>query len=46
MFPAITEPDFVIELDTITVMNSGMLAGGLELLPGSVFHVPPQPGSV
>ena len=42
MSPEITLPDCVIALDTITVMNSGMLLGGPELLPGSLLHVPPQ----
>jgi len=40
--PEITGPDFVIELDTITVMYAGTLFGGPELLPGSLVHVPPQ----
>ena len=34
----------VIELATITVMVRGTVAGGDGLLPGSVFHVPPQAG--
>src|SRR4051812_11701166 len=37
-----TEPFFVTELETITVMYCGMAAGGPELLPGSLVHVPPQ----
>jgi hypothetical protein len=41
-FPEITDPDFVIALATITRIVAGTLPGGLELLPGSVFHVPPQ----
>src|SRR5204863_534810 len=40
----ITEPDWVTELDAITVINCGMLLGGPELLPGLLVHVPPQAG--
>ena len=40
--PLIIGPDFVIKLETITVMSDGMLGGGPELLPGSLCHVPPQ----
>ena len=39
-----TEPDLVIELATITVMVRETVAGGGGLLPGPVFHVPPQTG--
>ena len=46
MLPAIVEPDLFIELATITVMYAGTLLGGPELLPGSLFHVPPQAGGV
>jgi hypothetical protein len=42
--PPIIGPDFVIKLETITVMSDGMLGGGPELLPGSLCHVPPQIG--
>ena len=44
MLPAIVEPDFVIELATITVMEGPILLGGWELFPGLVVHVPPQAG--
>jgi hypothetical protein len=44
MSPLIIGPDFVIELETITVMSAGTLDGGPELLPGSLSHVPPQGG--
>jgi hypothetical protein len=44
MFPLSIEPDFVIKLETITVMSSGTVSGGCELLPGSLCHVPPQSG--
>ena len=37
-----TDPFTVIELETITVMNSGTAAGGPELLPGSLVQVLPQ----
>ena len=37
-------PEFVIELVTITVICDGTLLGGSELLPGLLFHVPPQIG--
>jgi hypothetical protein len=37
-------PDFVIELDTRTVMNGGTLVGGPELLPGLLIQAPPQVG--
>src|SRR3989442_15991149 len=42
--PEIAEPDCVIELDTITAMYAGMVAGGPELLAGRVVHVPPGIG--
>lgn len=41
MSPLIIGPDFVIKLETITVMSAGTLGGGPELLPGSLCHVPP-----
>ena len=44
MLPEIIEPDLVIELETITVMKADTLAGGPELLPGSLFQVPPHAG--
>ena len=44
MSPLSIEPDFVIKLETITVMSAGTLGGGPELLPGSLCHVPPQAG--
>jgi len=37
-----TDPFTVIELETITVINSGTAAGGPELLPGPLVQVPPQ----
>lgn len=39
-------PDLVIELEAITAMNEGTVAGGFELFPGSVLQVPPQAGGV
>jgi hypothetical protein len=42
MSPEITEPFLLIELETITVMNSGSVAGGTEVLPASPVQVPPQ----
>ena len=42
--PEITAPDFVILLDTSTMMNCGTVAGGPELFPGSLFQLPPQLG--
>ena len=44
MLPLSMDPDFVIKLETITVMSAGTVAGGCELLPGSLSHVPPQVG--
>jgi hypothetical protein len=37
-----TEPFFVIELETITVMYSGIAAGSPELPPELLVQVPPQ----
>jgi hypothetical protein len=37
-----TEPDLVIELAAITLMVEATVAGGDELPPGLVFHVPPH----
>jgi hypothetical protein len=42
LLPEITEPFLLIELETITVMYSGIEAGGPELLPGLLVQVPPQ----
>jgi hypothetical protein len=42
MSPETTEPFLVTELDTITVMNSGSVAGGTEVLPASPVQLPPQ----
>ena len=42
LLPEITEPLLAIELDTITVMNSGIAAGAPALLPGSLVQVPPH----
>ena len=44
IFPLSIWPDFVIKLETITVMSAGTVAGGCELLPGLLIHVPPQVG--
>lgn len=44
MSPLIIGPDFVIKLETITVMSAGTVGGGPEVLPGSLCHVPPQGG--
>ena len=46
MLPLSVDPDFVIELETITVMSAGMVSGGFELLPGSLIHVSPQVGGL
>ncbi len=42
MLPEMTDPCFVIELDTITLMVDGSVAGGPELPPAPLVHVPPQ----
>jgi hypothetical protein len=42
MLPEMTAPDFVIELATITLIVDGSVAGGPEVMPVSVVHVPPQ----
>ena len=44
MSPLSIGPDFVIKLETITVISAGMVSGGCPLLPGSLVHVPPQSG--
>ncbi len=44
LLPLMTEPDWVIELAAIAVMNVGTLFGGLQLLPGSLNQVPPHDG--
>ena len=44
MSPLSTEPDFVIKLETITVISAGTVSGGCPLLPGSLVHVSPQIG--
>ena len=44
MFPMIVDPDFVVELVTMTEINDGMLLGGPELLPGLLVQTPPQRG--
>lgn len=44
IFPEITEPDFVIELDTSTMMYWGTLASGLKLFPELLIQLPPQFG--
>ncbi len=43
LFPVITAPDLVIELDAITLIRDGTLFGS-ELFPESVIHEPPQFG--
>src|SRR5712671_2839078 len=46
-FPEIAEPDWVIELETITPMKEGSgPGGGGALLPGSVVQVVPHVGSM
>ena len=42
MLPEIVEPDWVMELAAITVMNGGRVLGGPELLPVELVHVPPH----
>lgn len=42
--PVMTDPFFVIELETITGINCGIVAGGFELPPGLVVHVLPHAG--
>jgi len=42
MLPEMADPDFVIELATITVMVDGRVAGGPEFPPEPLVHVPPQ----
>ena len=42
MSPETIGPDLVTELATITLMVEGRVAGGLELPPVSLVHVPPQ----
>jgi hypothetical protein len=42
MLPETPGPDFVIELATITLMVDGSVAGGPELPPEPLVHVPPQ----
>jgi hypothetical protein len=39
-----TGPDLTIELAAITLMKAGTVSGGLQLLPGSLSHVPPHDG--
>jgi hypothetical protein len=45
-FPEISGPDFSISLAAITLMKAGTVAGGVELLPGSLFQVPSQAGGL
>jgi len=45
MLPDMVEPDLLIELESITAIKVGTVAGGAELLR-SVAHVPPQVGGV
>ena len=45
MLPETVDPDFVIELATITLMVDGRAAGGLEV-PIPLVHVPPQNGGL
>ena len=42
MLPEMPDPDLVIELATITLMVDGSVAGGPELPPTPLVHVPPQ----
>ena len=45
--PEIVDPDFEIELETITAMKSGSgPAGGGELLPGAAVQFVPHAGAV
>lgn len=44
--PEIVEPDLVIELDAITTMYCGTVAGGPELFPGWLVHRSPQLGGL
>jgi hypothetical protein len=46
IFPETTDPLFVTELATITVMYCEIVAGGPELPPGLLVHVPPQVAGV
>jgi hypothetical protein len=46
LLPLMMDPDFVIELDAITVIKVGTLAGGPEPFPGSLLQTPPQGGVV
>jgi len=45
MLPVIDEPDLATELDTMTEMYSGTVAGGVELFPGVLLQDPPHDGS-
>jgi hypothetical protein len=42
MLPETPGPDLVIELATITLIVEGTVAGGLEVPPKPLVHVPPQ----
>lgn len=46
VFPAIVAPDWVIELEAITSMNCGTVAGGFELLPGPLVQRSPHLGGL
>ena len=46
LMPEIVDQDLSTELDTITAMNDGTVAGGPELLPGSVVQGCPQAGGL
>jgi hypothetical protein len=46
MSPEIVEPLFWTELATMTAMNCGTVAGGVELPPGLLVQLPPQAGLV
>ena len=41
-----TSPDFVIELATITLIVDGRVAGGRDVIPVLLVHVPPQNGGL
>src|SRR5687767_3632672 len=45
MLPEISEPELVMELETITPIYAGMLDGGGGLLPGLVVQVALHVGS-
>src|SRR6266852_5659672 len=46
MLPDVMGVVMAVKLEAITAMKEGTVAGGPELFPGSVIHVPPQAGGV